>query len=135
VSGRVVVGNAGVDGIAYRGWFVGHFIRPVDDPRATTAIEVKWGLHPPGDVRGLWGVSVAATWLVILVRGRFRLVFSDREVILAHEGDYALVPPGIPHMARAEEESVVLTIRWPSVPGDSQEVAGRVEERDPGRRP
>jgi cellulose synthase/poly-beta-1,6-N-acetylglucosamine synthase-like glycosyltransferase len=134
---EVVVGNAAVDGAPFRGWFVGHFVRPVDDPRATGAVEVKWGLHPAGDVRDTWGVSTVATWLAILVRGRFRVEFPDREVLLAHEGDYVLVPPGIPHTVRAEEESIVLTVRWPSLPGDSQNVADAAEakgrESGPGR--
>jgi mannose-6-phosphate isomerase-like protein (cupin superfamily) len=118
----VVVGNAGVDGIAYGGWFVGHFVRPVDDPRATGDVEIKWGRHPPGDKRGAWSVCDEATWLAILVRGQFCVEFPDREVRLTREGDYVFVPPGIPHTARSEEESVVLTIRWPSVPGDARNV-------------
>ena len=40
------VGNANIDGESTRGWLLGHFIGEGDDPRATTAVEVKWGVHP-----------------------------------------------------------------------------------------
>ena len=42
----VIAGNAAADAAA-RGWFVGHFL-PADDPRATEAVEVKWGVHGRG---------------------------------------------------------------------------------------
>jgi hypothetical protein len=37
-------------------------------------------------------------------------------VLLARQGDY-LVFHATAHTWRAEEESVVVTVRWPSVPG------------------
>jgi hypothetical protein len=37
-------------------------------------------------------------------------------VLLAKQGDY-VVFHGIGHSWQAEEESVVLAVRWPSVPG------------------
>ena len=37
------VGNANTDGESTRGWLLGHFIGEADDPRTTTAVEVKWG--------------------------------------------------------------------------------------------
>ena len=45
-----------------------------------------------------------------------------RTVLLEREGDYALWPPGVAHDWLAEEASVVVTVRWPSLPGDSRPV-------------
>ena len=43
------VGNANTDGERTKGWLLGHFIGEADDPRASRAVEVKWGVHPaPG---------------------------------------------------------------------------------------
>ena len=116
----VVAGNAATDGIPYRGWLVGHFAGEPDSPTRTGVVEVKWGLHPTGDHRATAALNVRATTLSILVRGRFRLRFPDRVVVLEREGDYALWEPGVAHDWLAEEESVVMSVRWPSVPNDSR---------------
>jgi len=58
----------------------------------------------------------------VLIRGRFRLMFDEganmHEVLLAREGDYALWDAGVAHSWITEEDSVILTVRWPSVPQD-----------------
>ncbi|HEY9860364.1 MAG TPA: hypothetical protein V6D16_12715 [Candidatus Obscuribacterales bacterium] len=113
---QIIVGNSHTEGKTRRGWFMGYFVTPEDDPRATSAVEVKWGTHTAGDSRQEWGVNHQATTLSILISGRFRLQFPDREVVLAQEGDYALWLPGVPHGWLAEESSTVLTVRYPSVP-------------------
>jgi hypothetical protein len=43
--------------------------------------------------------------------------FPDRTVLLAEQGDYVVWSRGTDHSWLAEEDSVVLTVRWPSVPG------------------
>lgn len=113
---QIIVGNSHTDGQARRGWFMGYFVTPDDDPRSTSVLEVKWGTHAAGDSRPEWGVNHQATTLSILISGRFRLQFPDREVVLAKEGDYVLWLPGVPHGWLAEEASTVLTVRYPSVP-------------------
>ena len=35
---------------------------------------------------------------------------------LEKEGDYAVWGPGIGHSWQAEEDSIVITVRWPSIP-------------------
>ncbi|TDB79994.1 MULTISPECIES: signal peptidase I [unclassified Micromonospora] len=112
----VYVGNAAVDGAAEGGWLLGHF-RPADDPRHSTEVEVKWGVHPPGQARSQWATGERRTALLVLVRGRFRVEFRDRTVVLAEPGDYVLWGRGVDHTWYAERESVLLTVRWPSVPG------------------
>ena len=112
----VYVGNAGQDALADRGWILGHF-KEVGDARHSDAVEVKWGVHPRGDERARWVTGEERTALLVLVSGRFRVDFPDRSVTLAEQGDYVVWGKGVDHSWHAEEESVVLTVRWPSVPG------------------
>jgi hypothetical protein len=114
----MTVGNAIDDGAgANRGWFIGHFISPSDDPRHTKAVEVKWGIHTAGDTRPTVAPGLEATTLSILVSGAFRVSVAEQEVRLSRPGDYLLFPPGVPHTWVAEADSVVVTVRWPSRPG------------------
>ncbi|WP_304453224.1 signal peptidase I [Nocardiopsis sp. YSL2] len=112
----VYVGNAGQDAPEDRGWILGHF-KEVGDARHSDAVEIKWGVHPRGDERARWVTGEERTALLVLVSGRFRVDFPDRSVTLAEQGDYVVWGKGVDHGWHAEEESVVLTVRWPSVPG------------------
>ena len=115
----VVAGNAAADGQPRGGWFLGHFL-PAGDARQTETVEVKWGVHPAGEARAAWAVNAHATSLSVLVSGRFRLWLPGATVLLAAPGDYLLWPPGVPHHWAAEVDSIVLSVRWPSRPADSQ---------------
>jgi quercetin dioxygenase-like cupin family protein len=119
MQSQVVFGNAHTEGACRSGWFIGHFIAPTDDPRSTPTLEVKWAVYEAGDGRVQWATNVEATSLAILIKGRFRFQFPDQEVLLSHEGDYVLWSPGVPHCWSAEEDSTILSVRWPSKPGDS----------------
>jgi hypothetical protein len=117
----IVTGKAGVDGADFRGWIVGHFIG--DGPRRSAAVEVKWGVHTLDETRASWAVSAEATSMSLLVRGRIRLIFAEREHLLSEPGDYAVWGPGVAHRWRIEaEDTVVLTVRWPSRAGDAANV-------------
>lgn len=115
VSGDWYTGNAGIDGAAHRGWVLGHFMRPGGGIRATTDLEVKWGIHPAGDRRDGWTTDERRTTVVMLVSGRFRLDLSVGPARLERSGDYAVWGPGVNHSWQAEDDSVVITIRWPSI--------------------
>jgi hypothetical protein len=108
-------GNAAEDGADYRGWLLGNFINPSDGPRKTDALEVKWGTHPAGDQRAGWTTDEQRTTLLLMVKGKFRLDLSVGSVTLEREGDYVIWGPGIDHSWQAEEDSVVVTVRWPSL--------------------
>ncbi|MEO3806713.1 signal peptidase I [Nonomuraea sp. B1E8] len=112
----IYVGNAGVDGAGDAGWLLGHF-KPPGDPRHSDEVEIKWGVHPPGDRRAAWAVGETRTALLVLVSGRFVVEFRGRDVVLAEPGDYVVWGKGVDHSWRAEATSTVLTVRWPSVPG------------------
>src|SRR5260221_10558773 len=89
---------------------------PEEDLRHSTAVEIKWGAHPRGDERAKWVTGETRTAVIVLVSGRFRLNFRDRSVLLAQPGDY-VVFSGVDHSWYAEEESIILGVRWPSIPG------------------
>jgi hypothetical protein len=109
-------GNAYTEAPEYRGWLLGHFIKPDDDVRATRDLEIKWGVHPAGQQREAWTVDETRSTVLILVRGRFRLDLTVGSVTLENEGDYAAWGPGIDHSWQAEDDSVVISVRWPSAP-------------------
>lgn len=112
----LAVGNAARDAEAFRGWFVGHFVPSELGLRSTDAVEVKWGTHALGDVRSAWAASTDATSLSLLIRGCIRILFATgEEALLTEPGDYAVWPPGLAHRWQIElDDTVVLTLRWPS---------------------
>ncbi|MFC7650261.1 signal peptidase I [Streptosporangium lutulentum] len=112
---NVYVGSADVDAAGDRGWLLGHFVP--GDARHSEDVEIKWGVHPRGDERAQWVVGEKRTALLLLISGRFRVELPGRSVLLAERGDYVVWGHGVDHSWYAEEESVVLTVRWPSVPG------------------
>ncbi|WAL64501.1 signal peptidase I [Amycolatopsis cynarae] len=107
-------GNAAEDGADTRGWFVGHFIDPSKGVLSTKDVEVKWATHPKGDCRPDWTSDDQRTTLVMLISGLFRVESTDGEATFARQGDYAMWGPGVDHSWEALEDSVVLTVRWPS---------------------
>lgn len=115
--GNWYAGNANDDAGQYRGWLLGHFVDSTDSgARRTEAVEVKWGVHPQGDTRPEWTADDRRTAMVLLVSGRFRLDLTVGSTTLSREGDYVVWGPGIDHSWHAEQDSVVVTIRWPSRP-------------------
>jgi hypothetical protein len=107
----IYAGNAAAT-TADRGWLVGHFMS-ADDARHSDDVEIKWGVHREGAERREWAASDGRSTLSVLVSGRFRIDLPDRSVVLAEQGDYVLYR-GVGHSWQAEQESVVLVIRWPS---------------------
>lgn len=110
------LGNASTDAAGDRGWLLGHF-KPVGDLRHSEEVEIKWGVHPRGDRRAEWVTGEKRTALLVLISGRFRVELPGRSVLLTKQGDYVVWGQGVDHSWYAEEESVVLTVRWPSIPG------------------
>jgi hypothetical protein len=116
------VGNAG-EASPHRGWLVGHFIDDTDDLRKSKDVEVKWGIHQAGDERAEWSSGRHDRTLLILISGRWRLELAPvgqrdtaTTVLLDKAGDYVLWDKGTDHRWRAEDNSVMLTVRWPSLP-------------------
>jgi hypothetical protein len=115
MAGNVYFGSAAADAPANRGWLLGHFMPP-GDVRRSSEVEIKWGVHPKGDQRAVWVTGDTRTALIVLVSGRFRIDFPHRSVVLREQGDY-VVFDGVDHSWYAEDESVIVGVRWPSIPG------------------
>jgi quercetin dioxygenase-like cupin family protein len=110
-------GNAADDADQYRGWLLGHFIDQSEaSARTTNALEVKWGIHPAGQERASWTTDEDRNTLVLLVSGRFAVNLTVGNVVMERQGDYVVWGPGIDHSWKAEKDSVVITVRWPSIP-------------------
>jgi hypothetical protein len=117
-------GNARADGASHHGWFIGRFLNIPHDLRSSHAIEVKWSTHHAGTRKQRWGMSEEATTLCVLIKGQVSIQFPGRECLLSQEGDYVIWPAGIPHRWAVAQESLVLTVRWPSVPEAYREQVG-----------
>lgn len=117
-------GNTIVDSPSHRGWFIGRYIDE-DAYRQTHDVEVKWGIHKKNDKNDSFASDQIARSMSVLIRGRFRLTFrragQTEDILLENEGDYAVWLPGLEHSWIAEEDSVVLTVRWPSFPAPQVE--------------
>jgi hypothetical protein len=108
-------GNANDEADDYRGWMLGHFIKPETSIRNSTDVEVKWGIHPAGQQREVWATDEQRTTLLLLISGRFRLDLTTGSTTLQRQGDYITWGQGIDHSWQAEQDSVVVTVRWPSI--------------------
>jgi quercetin dioxygenase-like cupin family protein len=107
-------GNAGEDTADTRGWLLGHFIDSSEGVRSSKDVEVKWATHPAGDKRPEWTSDDQRTTLLLLVQGNFRLDLTEGSINLTKQGDYVLWGPGIDHTWEAIDETVIITVRWPS---------------------
>ena len=113
---KVIKGNAYKDRNG-RQWLIGAFIDESKGLRKDSRVEVMWSTHKAGDKKENWTKSVRATTLTLLVKGKFINVFPEiGDVVLETEGDYLIYSPGTSHTWRAVEDSVLITVRWPSEP-------------------
>ena len=112
---NVMWGNAANASQETRGWFMGHFMPGEANPLRTEDVELKWFTHAKGETRHEWAPGNPVRTLNILINGRFVLLFPEQEVELKNQGDFVLFGPDVPHSYRSEEESLVLTVRWPSI--------------------
>ena len=115
VHGGWTAGHVNDDSAGTRGWLVGHFVHPSQGVRSTEAVEVKWAHHQAGDTRSEWTKGDQRTALVILVSGEFRVDVTGGSKTMNRQGDYIIWGPGIDHSWAAIADSIVVTVRWPSV--------------------
>ncbi len=110
-----------------RGWFIGQFVPEQQGLHHRHDVEVKWGHHPAGDRRGAWGKNRLSTTISILLEGTFVIYLrhgdGEHEVRLAERGDYVIIAPEVMHRWEALTESLVLTVRCPSIAEDQANVA------------
>ncbi len=119
-SGSFYFGNAAVDQVRDTGWFVGQFVPPELGLRHRTDVELKWAVHPDGD-RRLHGAEANrnATTVSVLISGTLRTTFeidkTPHVITLEKQGDYVIFGPEIVHSWEALGDTVVLSVRFPSI--------------------
>lgn len=109
------MGNAADDGQHTRGWILGHFIDSSEGIRSTRDVEVKWATHPAGEKRAAWTKDEHRTTMVLLIEGKFHVHLTTGQAQLTRQGDYVVWGPGIDHSWEAKGNSIVVTVRWPSL--------------------
>jgi len=120
----IISGNLSEDeykGPEKRGWFIGHFIEK-GSVFNSNDFEVKWGNHRKGCGRSVPALNTSAKTISILIKGKLAIRFPEKnkEIILSKIGDFSFHNAGIYHTSEALDDTVVITIRWPSVPGDQK---------------
>ncbi len=112
-------GRAAVDQVRNTGWFVGQFVPAELGLRHQTAVEVKWGIHPDGEKRSHPWANGNATTISVLIQGALHVTFdvdgTQQLVTLRTQGDYVVFGPDVVHFWEAVGDTIVLSIRFPSV--------------------
>ena len=116
-----------LDDISRKGWVVGQFAQ---HPFHTDHVEVKWAQETKGIVSAEWRLCKTSRTLSVLVSGKFKIEFQDghkETVILNTPGDFVLFGPdemsNVQHRSEALEDSIFVTIRWPSINDDCKPIA------------
>jgi mannose-6-phosphate isomerase-like protein (cupin superfamily) len=129
-------GNAEADAHENRSWLVGHF-KASDDIRYDEDVEVKVSSHPAGDERAEWSTGEWRRTFFMVMTGKWRLDLKledgdNTETVIAGPGDYVVWGPGVAHTYRAEADSTVITVRWPSVRPTPRRPPSRANLRSSG---
>ena len=131
VNDKLTIGNAAIDSQEFRRWIVGDIeswtggaLNAADRDRIglrdSKDLELRWVIHPKGERRpGGWASRSEKRAISILIRGSFVVSFRDpldyealEEVSLRELGDYVVWAEELEHHWRAEDDSLVLTVRW-----------------------
>jgi hypothetical protein len=102
-----------------RGWFMGHFIDG-SSLLHSSDIEMKWSICEAGeDFPEIRGCRTAKS-LAILIEGEFEFTFPDtkEKYTLSKPGDFIFWDQGVYHSTKSLKKSKLLTVRWPSLPGN-----------------
>ena len=110
---NIQTGNTELD--AKNGWFVGSFIDEKLGLRHSDDVELKWCKHVAGEERSEWVTGEARTTIGILISGKFEMIFRNQTITASKPGDFVMWGKGTDHKWRAVEDSVWLTVRWPSI--------------------
>ena len=112
-------GNANADQVRGSGWFVGQFVPPEHGLRHQTEVELKWGVHTDGEKRSHPWANQNGTTIAALLEGSLKIAFhidgTRQEVTLRTKVDYVAFGPEVVHSWEAVGDTVVLSVRFPSV--------------------
>mmetsp|Transcript_20298 Transcript_20298/g.81836 ORF Transcript_20298/g.81836 Transcript_20298/m.81836 type:complete len:123 (-) Transcript_20298:1970-2338(-) len=101
------------------GWFAGHFLT-AENLLKSDQIEVKWAELTIGTNDKNATLNIKSNTLCILVSGTFLVDFGKHKVLLERRGDYVFWIPEVAHTWSAVFDTVIMTIRWPSLPHDQR---------------
>jgi hypothetical protein len=120
-------GNAAVDQVRGTGWFVGQFVPPELGLRHQTDVELKWGIHKDGEKRSHPWATGTSTTISVLITGTLHVTFQPdgpaQVVTLRQAGDYIVFGREVVHSWEAVGDTIVLSVRFPSVEVDRQQPA------------
>ena len=132
-------GNANADQVRSSGWFVGQFVSPELGLRHQTDVEVKWAVHPDGDKRPSPWANRNGTTISVLIEGALSVTFhvggTQTQVTLKAKGDYVVFGPEVVHSWEATGETIVLSVRFPSVEIGSRSTCDQAGGRDSASNP
>ncbi len=116
--GKIINGNLN-DKSNSRGWFIGHFLED-NSIFKNKEFEVKWGKHPKGEKKFQVAANKIAKTIGILIEGKIELNFpkNKKKILLSKQGDFIFFDEKIFHTFEALEDSIIIVIRWPSIPND-----------------
>jgi quercetin dioxygenase-like cupin family protein len=101
------------------GWFIGQFVPAELGLRHQTELELKWGVHPDGEKRSHPWANRNGTTISVLIEGSLKVTFhidgATKEVTLRTRGDYLAFGPEVVHSWEAIGDTIVLSVRFPSV--------------------
>ncbi|KAA8499369.1 hypothetical protein FVE85_6954 [Porphyridium purpureum] len=122
----VETGNADVEARENGKWFVGHFLA-ASTMRRARELELKWARNRAGTANGEVAVNTKGFSMGVLLYGAQAYEFGNHigdkrstKVTLAKQGDFVVWGPNMPHTWTTLKDSLVLTVRWPSIPGDQK---------------
>ena len=99
-----------------KGWIIGHFMNSQPFFK-TDDFEVKWSVHSKGDVKQGAIAKSSAKTLVILIKGKISIKFSElnKKVLLTKVCDYVAYDAyEVLHSSESLEDTTILVVRWPS---------------------
>ncbi len=112
-------GNARADQVRGTGWFIGQFVPAEVGLRRQADVELKWGVHLDGEKRSRPWANQNGTTISVLIQGSLKMTFhvdgGQREVTLRAKGDYVAFGPEVVHTWEAVGDTIVLSVRFPSV--------------------
>jgi hypothetical protein len=127
------LGNASLDQVRGTGWFVGQFVPPELGLRHQTDVELKWGAHKSGEKRSHPMANGNSTTISVLIEGTLRVTFqpngTSQVVTLQQVGDYVVFGPEIVHSWEAVGDTIVLSVRFPSVEINRQQIPDELAPR------
>jgi hypothetical protein len=121
-------GNAILDSVSGTGWFIGQFVPLTNGLRHQTNVELKWGIHKRGERRPGGFTARVTTTISILIEGALlttlRIGDTSHDIMMKRPGDYLIFGPSVSHQWEALADSIVLSVRCPSIPQDSDKFIG-----------